>query len=730
MKQTLLSLCFFLFATAPTIVGAQVLFSENFESGVVPASWSNQTLASDGGWKVGTPSALSSQYWTVSANGSTRIAASNDDACNCNKSQDYLITPPLDLSAVNAAVMSVDVFFQANVFQGATERLTVEVSTDNLTTWEEVEDLHGHGGWDTHLIDLSAHAGHDSVFIAFHYDDGGGWLYGGAIDNVTVQVPALLDAKLDKVHAQKYGEEMAENHISTTIYNNGVSAITSLEISYSINGGVPVVATESGLNIEPFTEYEFHHPTPWTADASGLYDVTVEITAVNGGSDEEAANNSLSAETEIFPHVVAPNRIDEYLLAPPVFTTIATSANQLDKPTDLDFFPILGKNELWVVNERTEALGGSTLTIYDPDDANPEFLQRVDGNAWHFMSLPTGIAFSENFNFATSPGVKDANHNNGTFTGPALWSSDPDIYAQPSGGNGSHLDMLHGSPYSMGIASEGENAFWAFDGWNETIVRYDFRGDHGPGNDDHANGIVRRYTEIQVKKDGFVPSHLVLDKATGWLYAVDNGNDRVLRLDINSGSVVNTLPLINEPLAEHSEMGGVTWEVIVQDSIERPCGIEVLGNRLLVGDYASGDIYIYDIENGFAELGRIATGQAGLTGIKVGPDGAIWFTNRLQNSLTKVVPGEVSTAGEQAWESRISVSPNPTSGNLLVRLPELPTGSEVSLKISDMTGREVLTQKGGTQVQQLSLGCLPSGIYLLSIRSGAFFATRKIVLEK
>ncbi|MEZ4963359.1 MAG: choice-of-anchor J domain-containing protein [Saprospiraceae bacterium] len=728
MKQTLLLLCFFLLTAA--CLQAQVLFSENFESGSVPAGWTNQTLATDGGWKVGTPSALSSQYWTVAANGSTRIAASNDDNCNCDKSQDYLVTPPLDLTAISAAVLSVDVFFQANNFQGATERLTVEVSTDNLTTWTEVEDLHGHGGWDTHLVDLSAFAGQDSVYVGFHYSDGGGWLYGGAIDNVTVQVPALLDAKLDEVHAKRYGEEMGENHIATTVFNNGATAITALEVSYSVNGGAPVTATENGLNIEPFTFYEFHHPTPWTADASGLYEVTVEITAVNGGSDEDAANNSLTHETEIFPYVVAPNRIDEFLMAPPVFTTIATSANQLNKPTDLDFFPILGKNELWVVNQRTEANGGSTLTIYNPDGDNPEFLHRVDGNAWHFMSLPTGIAFSENFNFATSPGVKDANHNNGTFTGPALFSSDEDIYAQPSGGNGSHLDMLHGSPYSMGIASESDNAFWVFDGWNETIVRYDFGGDHGPGNDDHSNGKVRRYLEIQVKRDGDVPSHLVLDKATGWLYVVDNGNDRVLRLDINSGSVVGSLPLINEPLAEHSQMGGVTWELIEQDSIERPCGIEVMENRLLVGDYASGDIHVFDIENGFAHLGKIATGQAGLTGIKVGPDGAIWYVNRVQNTLTKTVPGEVSATGEQAWESLISVSPNPTSGNLLVRLPELPAGNEVLLEISDLTGRKLLTEKGGAQVHQFNLGNLSSGIYLLSIRSGAFFATRKVVLEK
>ncbi len=724
----------FLFTLMVAIVGmtslqAQILFQENFESGSVPTGWANQTLSTDGGWKVGTASALSSQYWPVAGNGSTRIAASNDDACNCDKSQDYFVTSPIDLSTVTAAILSVDVFFQANNYQGDIEALTVEASLDKVT-WTVLENLHGHGGWDTHLIDLTNYVGEDSVYVAFHYFDGGNWLYGAAIDNVTIKVPNTLDAKLEAVHAKKYGEESAENYISSTIFNNGVSPITSLEVSYTVNGGAPVVSTETGLTIAPFSSYEFTVPTPWTAIASGLYTVEMSITSVNGSGDEDATNNDLSAETEIFPLVVAPNRIDEFLLAPPVFTTVATAANQLDKPTDLDFFPILGKNELWVVNQRTETPGGSTLTINNPDDASPDFLQRVDGNAWHFMSLPTGIAFSNNFNFATSPGIKDANHNGGTFTGPALWSSDPDIYAQPSGGNGSHLDMLHGSPFSMGIASEADNAFWVFDGWNETIVRYDFRSDHGPGNDDHSNGIVRRYTEIQVKKDADIPSHLVLDKATGWLYVVDNGHDRVLRLNINTGSVIGSLPFINEDLAEHSQMGGVTWEVINQDSLDSPCGIEVMENRLLVGDYATGIIHVFDMENGFTELGRIQTGQAGLTGIKVGPDGAIWYTNRLQNTLTKIVPGEVSATGEKAWESQVSISPNPTSGNLLVRQPEMPTTNEVILEISDFTGRKLMTTKSSAQVHQLDLGNFYSGIYLLSIRSGAFFTTRKVVLEK
>lgn len=712
----------------PPSVSSQVLFQENFEADSMPAGWSVETQATDGGWDVGTPAALSSQFFTIAGNGSLHVAGTNDDGCNCDKSKDYLIAPPLDLTTVTSAVLKADIFFGASTFQGITERGTIEVSSDKMT-WTELEDLHGHSGWDRHIIDLSDYAGEDSVYVAFHYDDNGGYLYGMAVDNISIEVPANLDAALTKLHTRPYGLEMEENQVSGTIFNNGVTLITALEVAYTVNGGAPVVAVLDNLNIAPFEYYEFQHPAPWTSDAAGVHNIEVSVTNVNGIADEDSDNNSLSFGTEIFPNIIVPNIVDQFLLVPPVFTTVATSANQLNKPTDLDFFPILAKNELWVVNERTESSGGSTLTIYDAGQPDQTFLHRVDGNAWHFMSLPTGIAFSDdNFNFATSPGVKDANHSGGTFTGPALWSSDPDIYAQPSGGNGSHLDMLHGSPYSMGIAHEADNVFWVFDGWNETIVRYDFQQDHGPGNDDHSDGIVRRYLEIQVKKDGFVPSQMVLDKVANWLYVVDNGNDRVLRLDINSGTVVSDLPLINEPLAEHSGMGNVTWEVIIDEGLSRPCGIEIIGNRLLVSDYANGDIIVYDMENAFAELGRITTGQPGITGIKIGPEGEIWYTNRTQNTLTKIVPGEVSGINGPDWAAQVQVSPNPTYGNLLVRLPEsLP---EVSLELADLTGKKLIALRTASDTYKLDLKGLPDGIYLLSVFSDSYSTTRKIILEK
>jgi hypothetical protein len=723
------SLFFFVCVLLPglSFLKAQVVLQEDFETGTLPANWTQSSNATDGGWQISDPGTLSSQYWPIASNGSGQIAATNDDACNCNKREDFLITPPLDFSGLTSIALGFDYLFGKGSYQSFTERATIEVSLNGVN-WIELAELGGHGvKWESQKIDLSTYAGQDSVFIGFHYDDNGGWLYGLAVDNIQVEVPPSIDARLVSLNSRPFGEENTEIDIHGSIFNNGSSTINSIEVEYVINGGLPEIAIIESLNVIPFTSFEFHHPVSWIPQQSGDYEINVTINKVNGTEDENALNNTLLFETEIYPHVIAPNKIDAFLDAPPVFTTIATSANGLDRPTDLDFFPILAKNELWVVNQRVESEGASTLTIYNPATPDESFLERVDGNAWHFMSLATGIAFSDNFNFGTSPGVQDANHNGGTFTGPALWTSDPEIYAQPSGGNGSHLDMLHASPYSMGIASEGENVFWVFDGWNGNVVRYDFQEDHGPGNDDHADGIIRRYTEVAVKRDGNIPSHLVLDKEAGWLYVVDNGNDRVLRLDIHSGNVVNSLPLINEPLGEYSQMGNVVWEVII-DSLTRPSGIDLIENRLLVGDFTTGEISIYDVDNGFSKMGTIPTGQAGLTGIKVGPDGAIWCTNRTQNTLVKIEPGEISAVEENPLLALISISPNPSSGIVNITMPEESLSDEVQFSLKTLEGKSIMFTRSSDQHKQLDLMHLPAGLYLLNISDGSSSVTRKIIL--
>ena len=728
MKRLIL-LSTFLFLNL-AFLSAQILFEEDFEGGSVPPGWAIQTNASDGGWSVGTAASISSNAFSIPSNGSSNVAGTNDDACNCDKSDEYFVMPAIDLSDETAVTLKFDAYYLDNTYEGNQEDATIEVSLDGIN-WEVLADLEGTDSWNTHNVDLSDYAGESTVYIGFRYDDGSGWLYGFAIDNVSVEVPPSLEAELVSLNSRAFGEVNTALAIKGIIYNGGVTPINAFEFSYTIDGGAPVVETIDGLNIPPFTNYAFETASPWTPTAPGIFTIEATITTVNGETDENTNNNSDTFSPEIFEEVIVPNKMDDFLSSLPVITEITGAASSLNKPTDLDFFPILGKNELWVINQRTEGAGGSTLTISDATTENPSnFSHLSDDNAWHFMSLPTGIAFSDdNFNFASSTGVKDANHNGGTFTGPTLWSSDPAIYTQPSGGNGSHLDMLHGSPFCMGIAHEVDNVFWVYDDWNNDIVRYDFVEDHGPGNDDHSDGVVRRYGNIGINTDGDIPNHLILDKSTGWLYFVDNGNDRVMRLDINTGTA-STIPIINETLAEHSRVSGFTSEVVINTGLDRPCGIEIFENRLLVGDYATGDIIIFDMENDFEELGRIATEATGLTGIKVGPDGNIWFTNRVQNKLSMVQPGDVSGASTLIKQIQINVSPNPTSGLLNINIPDLDNNAKAFIRLNTITGKEVLSIERASKNQELDLSNLPDGVYMLHVQGSSFSGVEKIVLNK
>ena len=150
------------------------------------------------------------------------------------------------------------------------------------------------------------------------------------------------------------------------------------------------------------------------------------------------------------PAFYLPSVDGAYGLNTPEMTLIADQTDRIIEPWDLDFHPFRD-NELWILNKGTERTGGNTVTITNAGLGNQKTEWREDGNAWHFMALPSSMSFSkDNGNWATGAEIQDANRQGGTFTGPTLWSSDMNVYAKPSGGNGSHLDMLHSSPYIDG----------------------------------------------------------------------------------------------------------------------------------------------------------------------------------------------------------------------------------------------------------------------------------------
>lgn len=157
-----------------------VLFSEDFEGGEIPADWT-MTTNSAVGWFVTTDG--SSTYWTVPP-GDGYYACSNDDMANDDGGVDYLIMPAQDFSELGDVILSFDSYFTGAYSQTA----HVEVSTDAGASWTEVMMLESNADWTNVGVDLSGYAGMSDVLIAFHSNDNGVWASGWAVDNVELGV--------------------------------------------------------------------------------------------------------------------------------------------------------------------------------------------------------------------------------------------------------------------------------------------------------------------------------------------------------------------------------------------------------------------------------------------------------------------------------------------------------------------------------------------------------------
>lgn len=534
------------------------------------------------------------------------------------------------------------------------------------------------------------------------------------------QPPVARDLSVVDLQAPLYRNLGQSFPVRGTVQTFGTTVVNSFDLNYSVDGGAPVVQSISGLNLQMGERYLFEHATPWVPAATGSYSLSVWASNVNGASDLNTVNDAANST-----HVISeprPNIIDDILAVPvPVVMEIANSNQDILVPRDLAFHPELARNELWVLNKDTEASGSSTVKFTGAGTMAQTHLWQEDPNNWHFMSLSTALAFGDNGNFATAPGVFDANHNGGSpFTGISLWSSDPAIYAQNLFGPlGSHLDMLHVNPNAQGIAHERWNRYWVVDGYNQDVVMNDFMQDHGPGFSWHGDAVIRRYSGMTITRDpnDHIVSHCELDPNSNWLYVVDHGGDRLLRLDITTGSP-NGAPAFGpfEPYVEYTQMVGETWEVVANTGLVEPAGLAIVDDRLLVSDHATGEIVVYDLSApGIPEIGRIATNSPGIMGIEVGPDGAIWAVNATTHQLLKIAHTVSVEVGDNSISApRLQVYPVPTND----RLSCVGATPNDRLLVIDPAGRAVIEVLTGPSGQaDIDVAALAPGEYVLCDRT-------------
>lgn len=336
----------------------------------------------------------------------------------------------------------------------------------------------------------------------------------------------------------------------------------------------------------------------------------------------------------------------------PKLVVVGTAADGLATPRDLAFHP--DRNELWVVNEACDC----TVTWWlDGQGVAQRVEHHKDYYAVHFMAEVSAVAFGPTDprwepyeeSFATcqeSRNTYDGAYPPNDFMGPALWSGDYELYAAPEYqfGLGSHLDMLHEAPLCMGIANDpdtdGGRAYWTYNGFDAQLTWFDFQDDHGPGKDDHDDGRVHRYPEVELSYVEGVPGHMEVDADTGRLYIAEPGTGEVVWVDTRSGTftaIPGRDPRRLEILEEYGEVTGVVFGVLVaQGLLTEPSGLALHDGRLFVGDHATGEIVAFDLDG--VELGRLATGAEALMGITFDADGHLWYVDGQRNELWRVDP--------------------------------------------------------------------------------------------
>lgn len=326
-------------------------------------------------------------------------------------------------------------------------------------------------------------------------------------------------------------------------------------------------------------------------------------------------------------------------------TLIGSARNGLNYPRDLEFNPER-PDELWVVNQRDD----SAVIFEGVDTEKQRSVKVIDPAADHFMEEVSAISFGTSGRFATcqeSGNTYNQRSQPNLFMGPTLWPSDLNIFGatNPNAVDflgfdlGSHLDMLHESPYCMGIEWAGDQAYWVFEGYTNSIALVDFRIDHGPGFDDHSDGVTMRYAQGDVRRVPGIPSHMVFDAETGLLYIADTGNRRIGVLDVKIGGEEGIRLPVKEPrtvLVELTDSGRVESLPGTDNLLVAPSGIALHDGLLYVTDAGSGYLVAFNLNGEVVDW--LDTGAPGLFGLTFDQNGQLYVVHGPENLLVKISP--------------------------------------------------------------------------------------------
>jgi MYXO-CTERM domain-containing protein len=224
------------------------------------------------------------------------------EASGCSFSTSWLWSPPIDLTTSvfpyarfwrhmygsNMGTMHVDI-------EDGTSTLILDVIppyTDNLNAWQVTPD-----------IDLSAYVG-QTIRVRIRGIRGNGFRSDMAIDDFELFQILADDVGVTSIDApvSDCGLINTEN-VAVTLSNGGGNAQSNFDVSYSLDGGAPVVETFTGT-INALQSAQFVFATPADLSGPGPHTLSVSVTLIGDqdpGNDTVLANVDNRAVVSAFP---------------------------------------------------------------------------------------------------------------------------------------------------------------------------------------------------------------------------------------------------------------------------------------------------------------------------------------------------------------------------------------------------------------------------------------------
>ena len=282
MKKTLLFAFALLFATATMAQTRAVLLQESFDGATMPAGWTIN----------GQPN-----NWSVSA---TNNAGGEANEMHLSWSPQFsgttrLVTPAIDLTGVSSVVFSFK--HALDNYQGS-NTIGVATSSDGGTTWNT--------GWSQGYSANNAYSvsqtintpdmGQANVKFCIYFSGSSYNINDWFFDDIKIFTLEELDLGLEAALLPPYIGN-GETNFGIKVFNYGTASVTSVEATYQVEGMEPVTETFS-TNIASLgtTNLNFTAPTLLTP---GSYNVSYSINLVNGETDNNANNNTLSKAVSV-----------------------------------------------------------------------------------------------------------------------------------------------------------------------------------------------------------------------------------------------------------------------------------------------------------------------------------------------------------------------------------------------------------------------------------------------